>query len=71
MSLSFELQMRVDKACETFIAEIEECLKLNEKLHEMDSDHRLFALETEVLPVIDGIINHDPTEETPYDFFHQ
>jgi hypothetical protein len=37
----------------------------------MDSDHRLFELETEVLPVIDGIINHDPTEQTPYDFFHQ
>jgi hypothetical protein len=28
-------------------------------------------LETEILPVIDDIINHDPTEQTPFQFFHQ
>jgi hypothetical protein len=71
MSLSLELQKRVDKACETFVDEINECLKINSKLHEMDADQRLFALETEILPVIDDIINHDPTEQTPFQFFHQ
>jgi len=71
MSISFELQQRVDKACENFITEIQKCLEVNEKLNEMDSDQRLFFIETEVLPILDDIINYDPTEQTPYEFFHQ
>jgi hypothetical protein len=58
-----ELDKRVDKAMQAFVDEIQACVKINDRFHEMDKYPWMDTLEHEIVPEIEHILNYDPTPQ--------
>jgi len=59
---------------ERILEQLEYIVKREDNRHEMD-EHLTFSMQNllkdEIIPMLEEELNHDPTPDTAYDFFHQ